>query len=132
LRADADRRGVLLESNERRRVLDGNLQERADDVVGVKAERNTGGLAVRHNRPRIFVLRRELLRHGHDEHPVLPAGKEMRRLSHVGPARFDPVVGSDGNVELLLGVAVEIADQKTAAAILVGEPVGLSQFWSSS
>ncbi len=46
----------------------------------------------------------------------------MRRLSEVRPTRLDPVVGPNRNVQLLLGVAIEIADQKTAAAIRVGEP----------
>src|SRR5260370_8469891 len=46
----------------------------------------------------------------------------MRRLPQIGPTRLDPVVRPNGNVELLLGVAIEIANQKTAAAILVREP----------
>src|SRR4029077_13817453 len=117
-----DRRSVLIEPNDGRRVPDGDFNEWADDVIVVQAKRNTGGLAVRHDGPRVFVLRRELFRHGHDEHPELPAGKEMRRLPQVGPTRLDPVVRSDGNVQLLLGIAIEIADQKTAAAILVREP----------
>src|SRR5260370_17589874 len=46
----------------------------------------------------------------------------MRRLREIGPVRLDRVVRANGNVELLWGVAIEIANQKTAAAILVREP----------
>ena len=73
-----------------------------DHVIRVQPKRNAGGLTVRDDRPGVLVLWREILRHRNDEHSPLPAGQEMRRLPHVGPARLDPVVGPNRNVELLL------------------------------
>src|SRR5262249_25068125 len=64
----------------------------------------------------------EFLRRGNDEHAPLPARQEMRRLSHVGTARLDPVVRSDRNVELLLGIAVVVPDEERPAAVRIVEP----------
>src|SRR5262249_60948318 len=46
----------------------------------------------------------------------------MCGLSHVRPAWFDAIIGTNGNIEFLLRIAVEISDEKTAAPILVNEP----------
>ena len=46
----------------------------------------------------------------------------MRRLSHVGTARLDPVVRPDRDVERLLGVAIVVADEEAAAAVRVVVP----------
>ena len=46
----------------------------------------------------------------------------MRRLSLVDRARFESVIRSDWNVEVLLVVPVEIAKHKTARAVRVGVP----------
>src|SRR5205823_11155139 len=73
-------------------------------------------------RPHVLVVRLELLRHWHGEHAPLAAGEKVRRLPHVGPAGLDPVVGADGNVEFLRGVAVVVADEERARAVLVVVP----------
>src|SRR5439155_14119758 len=113
---------VLFEPNHWRRVVNGDLTEWADEVIEIQAERNAGDLAVYEERPRKFILRGEILRHRNDEHSPLPAGKEMRRLPHVGSTRLDLVVGSDGNIQFLLYISIEISDEKTAAAFLVFKP----------
>jgi len=46
----------------------------------------------------------------------------VRRLPHVGAAWFDPVVGPDRNVELLLQIAVVVADEESANPVLVVVP----------
>src|SRR5947207_11063213 len=46
----------------------------------------------------------------------------MSRLYLMGSARLDDVVGSDWDIEFLLRVAVEVADQQTDAAVFVPVP----------
>src|SRR6266853_2575918 len=46
----------------------------------------------------------------------------MRRLTLIRPARLDAVVRSDRDIEFLLRVAVEVADQQTDAAVFVPVP----------
>src|SRR5438270_358701 len=106
-------------------VVRGDMQH----VLARLAERDVSrclpaeGRGTASRRRRLLDLRLRLIeRHRPDEYPELPARKEMRRLPQIGPTRLEPVVGPYGNVELLLGVAIEIANQKTAAAVLVGEP----------
>jgi hypothetical protein len=78
-----DRRSVLLEPDHRRRVVEGNLAERADDVIRIQSERDAGDLAVCKERPRKFVLWRKVLR---DRNRVVPcrAPGSMRLLAPTG------------------------------------------------
>ena len=46
----------------------------------------------------------------------------MRRLAQVGATRFDPVGRTDRNIQFLGRVAIQVSDEKTAAAIVVVEP----------
>src|SRR4029453_495805 len=64
----------------------------------------------------------EAFRNRHDEHAVLPAGQEMRRLAQVRTAGLDPVVRSDGNVQRLRRIAIEVSDQKAAGPVGIVEP----------
>src|SRR5262249_45541078 len=48
--------------------------------------------------------------------------QEVRRLAHVGPARLDPVVRTDWNVDVLPRVAVVVADEERAGAVRVVVP----------
>ena len=68
-------------------------------------------LSVRDERPRQLVLA-EILRDDDREHAPLPARLKMRRLAEVRTARLDAVVRTDGNVERLLRVSIEVADEQ--------------------
>src|SRR5205085_10373060 len=46
-----------------------------------------------------------------------PPGFEVRRLPLIGLAGLDLVVGTDGNVECLLRVAIVVADEHAVAAV---------------
>src|SRR5204862_1430512 len=118
----AHRRSTLFEPDDWRRIVDGDLLERTDDVIDVQAKGNYGGLTVGDDGPGVFVLGRELPWHGDHEHPVVPSRKEMRRLAQVGATRLDLVGRTDRNIELLGRVAIQVSDEKTAAAIVVVEP----------
>ena len=92
-------------------------------VIRVQPQRNRRGLAVGDDRPREALIGcREVRRHGDGEHAPVPAGKKVRGLAHVGPARLDSIVRPDGDVERLAVIAIEIPDEKAAAAVRVGEP----------
>jgi hypothetical protein len=52
----------------------------------------------------------------------LPARQEVRRLAEVGATGLDPVVRSDGDVEDLLQVSIEVADEQADAAVGFVEP----------
>src|SRR5258708_39615206 len=89
----------------------------------MQPERNGRGLSVRHDGPRQpLIRRREVLRHGDDEHAPAPARKKMRRLAHVWASGLDPIIGPDGDVQSLRRVPIEIADKKAAAAVWILEP----------
>ena len=57
------------------------------------------------------------LRDLHDEHTPLPSRQEVRWLTHVRTARLDAVVRSNRDVERLLLVSVEVADEQAVAAV---------------
>src|SRR5262245_37993844 len=80
-------------------------------------------LAVGDDRPRQTLIGTcKFGGHLDDEHAPVPAGKEMRRLTHVGAARIDVVVRSDRNVDRLAVVAIEVADEEIAGAVGSCEP----------
>ena len=110
-----------LELQLRRRVLVRGILERLDDVVGVRVEGDRVGEAVGDDRPAQF-LGPEILRQLDREHAPLPPGIEVRRLPLIGRAGLDAIVRAGGNVELLLRVAVEVADQDVLRAVLVEVP----------
>jgi len=85
-------------------------------VGRVCPERHRGRVPVGPQRPGELLIA-EVLRNGDREHAVLPARVEVRRLSKVRAARLDPIVGTDGNVERLRLVPVEIADNEHATAV---------------
>ena len=64
----------------------------------------------------------EVSRDPNREHTPLPAGKEMRGLALIRPPGLDPVIGSRRNLQLLLQIAVVVAEQETETAIGVREP----------
>src|SRR5262249_9153794 len=70
----------------------------------------------------VSVFRLELARCRNAEHPPLPPCEEVRRLTEIRAARIDVIAGSDWNVELLPRIAVVIAHQERAAAVLVVIP----------
>src|ERR1700736_350365 len=86
-----NRSPVRLKPYDRRRVVHGDLTERADNVVSVQPKRNAVVLAIREDCPGVLVLWREILGYGNGEHPILPAREEMRRLTHVGAAGLHTV-----------------------------------------
>src|SRR5439155_20607331 len=47
---------------------------------------------------------------------------KMGRLALIRPARVDAIVRSDGDIEFLLRVAIEVADEDADAAVLVVIP----------
>src|SRR5690349_5660587 len=94
---------VLLKPNDRRRVIHGDFTEGADNVISVKTKRNAVVLAVREDCPGVLVLWLEIFGYGNGEHSILPAREEMRRLTHIGTAGLDAVIGADRNVQLLFG-----------------------------
>src|SRR5262249_38149398 len=72
-------------------------------------------------RPR-ELLRSEVLGDLDRKDTPLAARQEVRRLSHIGTAWLDAIVGSRRKVEFLLRVAIEVSEQQTDAAVLVVEP----------
>src|SRR5579864_5802707 len=117
-----NRSPVRLKPNDGRRVIYRDLAEGADHVVTVQPKRNAVVLAIREDCPRELILWREILGYGNGEHSIPPAREEMRRLTHVGAARLDTVIGPDRDVKLLFGVAIEVSDQKGAGIFVAGEP----------
>src|SRR5262249_16772474 len=99
-----------------------NFAERADEVIGIQAQRNRCDLAVGQDGPRQFILRSEILWNRNHEHSPSPAWKEVSRLAHVRSAWFDVIVRTDGDVEFLLCVAIEISHQKALVDLLIIEP----------
>src|SRR5262245_19189598 len=89
----------------------------------MEPQRNDGGLSVDDDRPgQTLVGTRKFSGHLDGEHAPVPAGKKMRRLSHVGATRVDVVVRSYRNVDRLVVVAIEVADEEIAGAIRSSEP----------
>ena len=84
-------------------------------------ELHDSGLTIRRERPR-QLLGAEVLRQRNREDAMLPPELEVRRLAVIRTARFDPVVGSDWDVELLGLVAIEVAEEQNLGAVLVGDP----------
>ena len=54
--------------------------------------------------------------------PCRRPGRKVRRLPEIRTARFDPVVRSDRDVERLIGVPIQISDEKRAATVRIGVP----------
>jgi len=46
----------------------------------------------------------------------------MRRLTHVRPARLNPVVGTDRDVDFLFRIAVVVPDEERVRAVGILEP----------
>src|SRR6185436_20428758 len=114
---------VARELHHRRRVLVRRVLERLDDVVGLRVKGDGVGEAVGDDGPG-RLLRAEVLRKLDREDAPLPAGEKMRRLPLIGPALepLDAVAGADRDIELLLRVPVEVADERALAAVLLVVP----------
>ena len=90
-----------LEPQNRRRVLDGDVDERTDEIIGVQANWNDGGLAVRDDGPGQTLFRRgEVFGDGDGEHSVLPAREKCVGCPRSGPPGsirlFGPIGTSSG------------------------------------
>ena len=53
---------------------------------------------------------------------MLPTREKVRRLPQIRAPRFDPIVRPDRHVERLIGVSVQVADEKCAATVRIGVP----------
>ena len=92
-----------------------------DPVLRIQRDLHGGRLAVRHDGPR-ESLGSKILGHCDREDAVVAPGLEMRRLALVGTARIDPIVRTDGNVELLIFVTIEVPDQDDVHGVLARTP----------
>jgi hypothetical protein len=52
----------------------------------------------------------------------LSARQKVRRLPKIGTARLDAIIWPDWDVERLLEVAIEVADQEVLSAFRTGKP----------
>src|SRR5439155_16514771 len=64
----------------------------------------------------------EVVRDLDGKHAPLTPGEKMCRLALIRPARLDLVLRSDGDVEVLLGIPVEVANEQVDAAVAVPVP----------
>src|SRR5439155_7410230 len=60
--------------------------------------------------------------HAHAEHPTLTPWQEVRRLTAIRRARRERVVRARRNRELLLPIAVEVAEDQVEAVVRVANP----------
>ena len=98
---------TLFDPHERRSVTIRRLRQGRDFIVWMKAGRNRRRLAVGGNTPCDLVLS-EIRRHVHYKQTPLAAGQKVRRLAAIRSARLDPVVRTDGDIQILPLVAIEI------------------------
>src|SRR5262249_35164659 len=87
----------------------------------MQARRDGESLAIRDNRPSQFILT-EIGWDLHSEHSPLAAGQEVGWLTLIRASRIDPVIRSDGDIDFLLCIAIEIAQKQAEASVGVFEP----------
>src|SRR4029078_6092878 len=117
-----DRVPMLIETNRRRRVLDGRLFKWIDVVLGLHVYRNGNPLTVGGERPHDSFGGRKILRHGDEEDAELAAREKVRRLSAVGAGWLGCVGGAGGNFEVLVAVTVVVPEQDVVVAVGTVEP----------
>ena len=116
-------RAVLGEPDRRRRVLDGHVAERGDVVVGVQAQRDAGGLPVGDDRPgQALVGAVNSFGTVTVNMPHCRPGRKCDGWPRSGPPGSMRLLGPIGNIDLERVVAIEIADEKGAAAVGVLAP----------
>src|SRR5439155_7994026 len=86
-----------------------------------QVHRDHVGLSVRDQRPR-QLPGPEVVRDVDGKHAPLTPREKMRRLALIRTARLDLVLRSDGDVEVLFGIPVEVADEQVDAAVAVPVP----------
>ena len=112
---------AFFKADEGRSVSNPFFLEGRDLPQRIQAHRDHVVLAVGRQRPGQFIGS-EILGHRHREDAPLASREEVSRLALVGTSGLDAVVRSNRNIQLLLGVPIEIAQKKTEAAVGILEP----------
>src|SRR5262245_9407890 len=87
----------------------------------MQARRNDEFLTIRNQSPDQLAFA-EIGGDTDREHSPLPAGQEVSRLTSIGSAAIDPIVGADRDIQFLLRIAIEIAQKQAEGSIRVLEP----------
>ena len=114
-------RACRLKPDNRRRVSHACIFERRDDPQRIQVQRYRRRLTVSRDGPcQSFVSK--ILGNGDGENTPLTPRKKVSGLPLIRAAWIDVILGSDWNIERLFLVSIEIADEKTVAAVAVFIP----------